>query len=243
MVVPAVPSNTGAPAGTVLSNTAVGPDIALLQVARPSGFAFRAGQAVKLGLGAGPTRSYTIASAPSEAVFEFCIERIAGGSVSPRLTSLSPGARVELGNAPKGSLTFEAGAALHVMLATATGVAPFRSMLRELLTAPNPSARVLLIHGSSYADRLPYVEELTALAARYPEALRYVTTISRPGEPRNLSWSGAVGRVDALLAQSLSALPDAGSIQAYACGNSGMIAAAEVLCDARGIAFKSEAFD
>lgn len=229
-------------AGTVLSNTAVGPDIALLRVARPSGLSFRAGQYVKVGVG-GASRSYTIASAPGDAELEFCIERIAGGSVSPRLTSLSPGARVELNGSPKGSLTFEPGAALHIMLATATGIAPFRSMLRELLSTPEPSARVLLLHGSSYADRLPYAEELTALAAQHPNALRYVTTISRPGEPRNQGWTGTVGRVDALLAQQLPALGEAGSVQVYACGNSGMIAAVEALCRARGIACKSEAFD
>jgi ferredoxin/flavodoxin---NADP+ reductase len=238
---PLAPSN--AAAGTVLATTLVGPDIAILQVARPSGFSFQAGQAVKLGVGAGASRSYTVASAPSDAHLEFCIERIVGGSVSPRLTSLSPGARVELGSAPKGSLTFEPGAALHVMLATATGIAPFRSMLRELFASSNPSARVLLIHGSSYADRLPYAEELTALAAQHPNTLRYVTTISRPGEPRNQGWTGAVGRVDALLAEQLPALSGAGSAQVYACGNSGMIAATEALCSVRGIAFKSEAFD
>jgi ferredoxin-NADP reductase len=235
----AAPVGSAAP-GTVLSNTAVGPDIALLSVARPPGFSFRAGQAVKLSVGTGPTRSYTIASAPSEATLEFCIERIVGGAVSPRVTALAAGARVELAASPKGSLTFEPGAALHVMLATATGVAPFRSMLRELASS-RTSARVLLVHGSSYADRLPYAEELTALAAAHPALLRYVTTVSRPGEPRNQGWAGAVGRVDALLSQYLGELN--GRVQVYACGNSGMIAAAEALCSPRGLAFKSEAFD
>lgn len=231
---------SSAPPGTVLSTTAVGPDIARLSVVRPPGFSFRAGQAVKLGVGAGPTRSYTMASAPSDAALEFCIERIAGGEVSPRLTALAPGARVELGSAPKGSFTFAPGAALHVMLATATGIAPFRSMLRELV-ASRASARVLLVHGSSYADRLPYAAELTALAAAQPELLRYVTTISRPGEPRNEGWAGPTGRVDALLGQYLGEL--GGSVQAYACGNSGMIAAVAALCSARGVPLLSEAFD
>ncbi len=229
-----------APSGTVIATTAVGPDIALLSVARPAGFSFRAGQAIKVGVGAGPSRSYTIASAPAEAPLEFCIERIVGGSVSPRLTSLAPGARVELGTSSKGSLTFEPSAELHVMLATATGVAPFRSMLREL-SSRSTSARVLLIHGSSYADRLPYAEELRALAAAQPSLLRYVTTISRPGEPRNQGWAGAVGRVDTLLASYLREI--AGRVQVYACGNSGMIAAAAALCLAPGLPFKSEAFD
>lgn len=229
------------PPGTVLASTAVGPDITLLRVARPSGFSFRAGQALKVGWGAGPARSYTIASAPAEAHLELCIERIAGGRVSPRLTSLAVGARVELAKTAKGSLTFEPGAALHVMLATATGIAPFRSMLRDLFASAAPAVRVLLIHGSSYADRLPYAEELTALAAQHPNALRYLTTVSRPAEPRNQGWTGATGRVDALLAQYLAEV--AGSVQVYACGNSGMIAAAGALCSARGVPLKSEAFD
>jgi ferredoxin-NADP reductase len=234
-------ASAGASPGTVLASTSVGPDVTVLRLARPPGLTFRAGQALKLGVPGGPSRSYTIASSPQEALLEFCIERIAGGRVSPSLTSLSPGARVELGASPKGTLTLEPSAALHLMLATATGIAPFRSMLREAFAAKAPSARFLVIHGASYADRLPYAEELASLAAQHPGALRYVTTVSRPGEARNQQWRGTVGRVDTLLAAALKEL--AAGTQAYACGNSGMIAAVAALCSAHGIPLKSEAFD
>jgi ferredoxin--NADP+ reductase len=231
--------------GSVLSSEAVGPDIVVLRLARPAGFRFQAGQALKLGLaGGGNSRPYTIASPPSAEHLEFCIERIASGNLSPRLTNLQPGARVELAVAAKGSLTFNAAASVHLMLATATGIAPFRSMLLELLRAPTPSRRIVLLHGASYADRLPYLDELSGLARRYPDVLTYVATVSRPSEPRNAGWSGQTGRVDTFIASFLQLADEAARpLQAYACGNSAMIESSRQLLALHGLSLKSEAFD
>lgn len=234
--------NTSVAPGTVLSVTAAGPEIVILRVARPPGFAFEAGQAVKLGFGDGPARPYTIASPPQADTLEFCIERIAGGRLSPRLASVRPGERLELAKRANGALTLSRSASVHVMLATGTGIAPFRSMLLELLSRPVDSQRVVLLHGSGYRDRLPYAEELTALAGQHPSRLSYLPTISRPSEPRNAGWAGEVGRIDARLPDVLASAADA-SWQAYACGNSGMIEAVARVLEGRGVPLTSEAFD
>jgi ferredoxin-NADP reductase len=235
-------STSSAAPGTVLEVTASGPEIVIVRVARPLGFTFEAGQAVKLGFGDGQARPYTIASPPQADSLEFCIERIAGGSLSPRLTSVQPGARIQVAASAKGSLTRSRSASVLVMLATATGVAPFRSMLLELLSRPLASQRAVLLHGSSYHDRLPYAEELAKLARLHSSHFTYVPTISRPGEPRNAGWSGQVGRIDTLL-PSLLASVAGGSVQTYACGNSGMIDAVRRVAEAQGLPLASEAFD
>lgn len=232
----------GAAPGTVLAVTSLGPEIVTLRVARPAGFAFEAGQAVKLGLVGGAAHPYTIASPPQADSLEFCIERIAGGRLSPRLTSVRPGERLQLASSAKGSLTLSRAASVHLMLATATGIAPFRSMLLDSLARPPAGQRFILLHGWSYGDRLPYREELAALAAENASFLSYVPTVSRPNEPRNLGWSGQVGRIDTLLPQVLAGATS-GSWQAYACGNSGMIDAVARVLAAHGLPLMSEAFD
>ncbi len=72
--------------------------------------------------------------------------------------------------------------ALHdyIFFATGTGIAPFRSMLLELLEGPDgpcPSG-VTLVMGAPYATDLLYHDELTALSEKHPN-FTYLTAISR----------------------------------------------------------------
>ena len=48
------------------------------------------------------------------------------------------------------------------MVATVTGIAPLRSMLRDAMRR-GIDAEFVVLHGASYADELPYHEELVAL--------------------------------------------------------------------------------
>ncbi len=76
----------------------------------------------------------------------------------------------------------------YLFIATGTGIAPFRSMLFDMINAGMPS-RVDLIMGAPYETDLLYDEEFTELARDYPDRFHYRTAISRhltPDQPKKL---------------------------------------------------------
>ena len=237
--------------GVVLEVADVGPGVRILRVARPPEFSFRAGQAVKLGLpGVATRRTYSIASAPHEAHLEFCIELVPGGRLSSLLFRLAPGARLELAPQPKGSFALQSGKRLHLMVATVTGIAPLRSMLRAALAQRPATGRVdafWILHGASHADELPYAAELAELAARDPRVV-YLPTVSRPGASRNQGWRGRTGRVEAHVLASVKALeaetPGASKadIAVYACGHPDMVRNVQDAFTPLGYAVSAEDF-
>ena len=117
-------------------------------------------------------------------------------------------------------------------VATGTGIAPLLSMLETRLAeqADGPvERRPVVVHGAAFEDDLVVRERLLSLAAR--GRIDYVPAVSRPSDPANLGWRGAVGRMDALLPLVLGdrrIVP--WSTAAFVCGNPAMIeGAARVL--------------
>jgi ferredoxin-NADP reductase len=233
---------SGAP-GTVLELVPVAQDVRILRLVRPAGFDFAPGQYVKLGVPGGGRNSYTIASSPDEPHLEFCIEQRPGGRVSPRLFAMRAGDRVVLDARAKGSFTLVESARVHVMVATVTGIAPFRSMLRHAAGRDAWPSRVVVLHGASFADELAYRAELETLAERSAGRLNYLPSVSRPTDPRNAGFDGATGRVTDLIT---GVLADLGSgvagLQVYACGNPGMVATLRQQMTALRVPLAAEAF-
>lgn len=238
------PRTASAPPGTILSAQTVGERVSILRVVRPPGFQFEPGQSVKLAVpGQKGSNPYTIASAPHEAHLEFCIEGREGGTLSPRLFRLPAGERVELDARAKGKFLLNRSAEVHLMIATGTGIAPFRSMLLAALQT-GLRQRFVILHGSSFADELPYREELQALAEAYAPDVIYVPTVSRPEDARNRGWTGRTGRVDELAeAEAGELASNARSLQVYACGHPDMIESVCRRLERRGVDVASEAFD
>jgi ferredoxin--NADP+ reductase len=115
----------------------------------------------------------------------------------------------------------------HLFISTGTGIAPFVSMMRETLAAGAPRKSVVL-NGVSYADELGYRElmEDWERSGEYP--VRYVPTVSRPGDPRNAGWTGRTGRAEAVVrdvCRDLHLRPERTVV--YICGNPDMILNAE----------------
>jgi ferredoxin-NADP reductase len=228
------------PAGQILEIVDVGPSVRIFKLGRPAGLTFTAGQYLKAGIDAVRTASFSLASAPYETHLELCIELIPGGRLTPQMFTLRPGGSLALGNQAKGSFVLDTAGHTHLMVATVTGIAPLRSMLRQALH-DGTNDRFVVLHGASYADELPYHDELVALAAADPR-VEYVPTVSRPGEARNAGWSGQTGRVDPL-ASNVAVTLDRGSLRAYACGNPAMVSTVTSDLRALGIPVSAETFD
>jgi len=229
---------SGAP-GTVLSIELVGEHIRIFRIAPPSGFRYRPGQYVKVGAGAGKRRSFSLASAPYEAHLELCIALNPGGRLTPALFALQPGARLDVDPRPRGGFALVSGVRRHLMVATGTGIAPLRSMVRAALDRGSRD-EFLILHGASHADGLPYRDELTALAASQDQ-VTYQPTVSRPDTSPG-AWAGHTGRVDPLALDVARSL-DRRDTHAYVCGHPGMVASLRTALSRAGFAVSHEAFD
>jgi ferredoxin-NADP reductase len=228
----------GAGAGTVLSVQPVGDTVRLIRVGRPAGFGFRAGQHVKLGAG-GRRASFSIASAPHDDHVEVCVELVPDGRVTPALFALGPGDAIDLDGRAKGSFVLDPAAACHLMVATVTGIAPLRSMLRAALHE-GTAAEFVVLHGASHAHELPYLDELLELAASDPRVV-YRPTVSRDA-PVDTGWPHERGRADEL-ARRVAAAHDPARTRVYACGHPGMVATVARDLGALGFPVSTEVFD
>ena len=106
---------------------------------RPSGFRFRSGEFVMIGLppevmgGKTVWRAYSIASPAWEEHIDFYSIKVPDGPLTSRLCNIEPGDKVLLAKKPTGTLVLDAllpGKRLY-MFSTGTGFAPFASLVRD----------------------------------------------------------------------------------------------------------------
>ena len=206
------------------------------------GFTFKAGQYCTLGL-RGIERAYSIASAPWEPFLEIFVELVPEGQLTPLMWEMKVGDEMSLRPRAKGLFTLDARAHHHFMLSTVTGVSPSVSMLRQYLKDGGRGHTFYVILGASYRDELTYDAELSDMAAVHPDCVKFVPTVSRPGEERNALWEGAGGRVNNIFLDCLDKFaPPMDDTLIYACGHPGMIEDAREKAEVRGWRFKEERF-
>lgn len=173
------------------------------------------------------TRAYSIASAPHRKEtgdgnrFELCLNRVEGGMFSPHLFDLAPGDSVEM-QPPLGTFVLREPVRDSLMIATGTGIAPFRSMLPAALKPGGPS--ITLLFGVRHAVNLLYKREFEAMAREFPQ-FRFWPTLTQPSpshpEP---GWTGRVGRVQAHLAEAVEATSATrAGLDIYLCGLKPMV--------------------
>lgn len=154
------------------------------------------------------TRAYSIASAPHGLLFELCLNRVKEGHLSPRLFEMQVGDTIEM-QGPLGYFVLRHPPGDAVLIATGTGIAPFRAMLEAHL--PHDHAhQYTLVFGVRYEHNLMYREEFELLAERHPN-FRFWPTLSRP-DP---TWTGRTGHVQA---HALEAIGDRRDVDVYVCG-------------------------
>lgn len=154
---------------------------------------------------------------------QLLVKRLSTGSFSPLLWRLTLGARVKVGPA-RGLFTLgPADLPGRVFVATGTGIAPFMAMLDELATSSDGVEAATLIHAVSFADELAFDDRLRTWRSE-GKTLDYRPTVSRPTDPRNAGWPGAIGRAETQLEAVLSEPGfDAAQAVFYLCGNPDMI--------------------
>jgi ferredoxin-NADP reductase len=154
------------------------------------------------------TRAYSIASAPSETNrFELCLNLVREGLLSPRLFEMQPGDSIEI-RPPLGMFVLRNPPRDVILIATGTGIAPFRSILKAQLN--ETSNAFTLIFGVRHESHLMYRAEFEEMARAHPH-FQFLPTLSRPTE----SWSGRSGHVQAHLQEAIGERRD---VDVFLCG-------------------------
>lgn len=180
------------------------------------------GQYHRLRVDGGSPAFYAIASAPGGASFEYLVKR--GSAVANAWLAKPLGAHVEVGVAegPGFPLRLARGRNL-VMIATGTGFAPVRSVLKAIEAERDAFGYVGVLYGVRTPSHLAFGAEL---AAWHAQRLDVHATVTQPTP----EWTGLVGRVQAALPHLQ--VHDA---VAFLCGQREMVAEVTVALERRGI--------
>ncbi|HKV78025.1 MAG TPA: FAD-dependent oxidoreductase [Candidatus Sulfotelmatobacter sp.] len=176
------------------------------------------------------TRAYSVVSAPSEGKeFAFCLNRVQGGFMSNYLCDLQQGAEISF-QGPFGDFILRPPLTDTVLIATGTGVAPFRSMLLALFNQSAEHGPVRettelpvvaraqhfwLLFGARFEQDIYYREDFKRIAAAQSN-FHFMPTLSRGGP----EWRGLRGYVQEHLREVVGGRRD---MQAYICGLDKMV--------------------
>jgi ferredoxin-NADP reductase len=192
-------------------------------------FAFEPGQFVQIHFhyadGKPAKRSYSVATVGSAngapvARIEIAVSYVEGGAATALLGGLAPGGTVDA-SGPYGRFCLgdKDANARYLLVATGTGVTPYRAMLPKIRTLiGRRGCEVALVYGVRTEDELLYGEEFEAFAREvpgfsfHPCFSRAPRAVPRPHD-RN-------GRVQVALAELR---PDPERDIAYLCGNPDMV--------------------
>lgn len=184
-------------------------------------------------------RAYSIASPPGARDYlEFYLVHIReGGRLTPMLAPMKVGDRVFMDERIKGTFTLDGVRRDRdlVMVATATGLAPYRSMYLHYRNTRR-WRRFILIESCREVADLAYYDELSRCAESDPTFI-YLPTLTR--EPADSPWTGLRQRIHDLLdpsryQQLVGASLDPDQCHVFLCGNPTMIDEAEQYLVRRG---------
>ncbi|WP_184441363.1 ferredoxin--NADP reductase [Xanthomonas cannabis] len=209
----------------------IAPTVAHCQFLRDDGQSldFQPGQFIQIHFdnvdGTATKRSYSLATihdhalGPGEAV-DIAVSFVPGGSATALFEGLQIGDQLQA-SGPYGRFCLQPGDhnQRYVLIATGTGVTPYRSMLPLLAEAmATRGVQVVLLQGARTPAELLYGDDFRAFAEAHPQ-FRYVPCFSRelPAQPHADVRHGYVQQHLAEVA------PDAQTDIAYLCGNPDMV--------------------
>jgi ferredoxin-NADP reductase len=173
------------------------------------------------------TRAYSIASPPSDDNrFALCLNRVQDGFMSNFLCDMKEGEEIHC-QGPFGDFILRPPMRDTIFIATGTGIAPFRSMLRWLFApgsvsdqaaqARHQGHQLYLIFGNRTEQDIYYHDEFQRLAQQHAN-FRYLPTLSRGGP----DWQGLRGYVQEHVSAIAQGRTD---MHAYVCGLDKMVKA------------------
>lgn len=178
-------------------------------------------------------RSYSIATVPGAGEsIALAASHVPGGRATGILFGATPGARMTA-SGPFGRFTLrdDPPGRRFLLIATGTGVTPYRAMLPELeRRVAAGDCEVELLFGVRARADLIYADEFRALAARAPR-FRFHACLSR--ETGALGADEHAGHVQSRFAELA---PDPARDIAYLCGNPAMVDACFAALTAAGFA-------
>ena len=174
-------------------------------------------------------RSYSFASAPNGSnEFELVIVYVPDGLGTNYLwKEVSVGSTIPF-KGPVGLFTLPEEINEDIcFIATGTGIAPFRSMLLDLINHPRPYKNIYLIFGSRYMKDILYWKELEEMQSKLPN-FHYIPTLSREDSPE---YTGKKGYVHPIYEEIFA---DKRPAKFYLCGWRNMIDEAKQRITAMG---------
>ncbi len=167
-------------------------------------------------------RSYSIANIPGKNnEVEIACSFVEGGVASQLLFNLKPGEALQV-SGPYGIFTLkEEAPTRYLLIATGTGVTPYRAMLDELQKRllQNPSLETKIILGVRTQKELLFAEEFIRFSEKHAN-FKFFACYSRESESLNLQHFERRGHVQDLFPE-LNLNP--GQDVVYLCGNPDMI--------------------
>lgn len=165
----------------------------LIQYDSSNTFSFIPGQFVIIRFPIGEEfieRSYSIANIPNgEHTLELCIVLKPGGAATTYLFNLVEGDSI-LMSEPQGNFFLPETIEKDIcFISTGTGVAPFRSMIGQMLKSGLEHRNIYLIFGNRRKEDILYHNEFLNWANEHPE-FKYIPVLSREEH-----WEGAKGYV------------------------------------------------
>lgn len=207
------------------------PSVRHLEFVRDDGQAldFIAGQFIQVHFnypdGTPTKRSYSLATQHDHSfgvndTVEIAVSYVPGGAASALFTALDEGQQIQC-SGPYGRfcLNEKDQNARYLLIATGTGVTPYRAMLPQLKQLMDGrGVQVVLLFGARSAEDLLYGEDFSRFAAENPN-FRFMPCYSR-GMPDDAGADARSGYVQNQLAELA---PDAARDIAYLCGNPNMV--------------------
>jgi len=155
----------------------------------PDVFDFNPGQFVTITVAPMAKRSYSIASTPKQNYIDLLADTKRGGLGSQFFVNAVAGQEVEV-IGPLGIFTMRENDHPVMFWATGTGIVPFLSMIKDLLTTKASTKKIVLNCSFRFAEDIFGKEELEQLAKDHPNFTLNLY-ISRPNE----AWTGKSGRI------------------------------------------------